>query len=135
MSVAVTLGYFSAVQTLPLAEAPAIYFIYSLVITTLPPLILGAALGIRRWAAVAAGFAGALMVMSAALPFDWQLQDGAAIELFLLTGLISVLGHFLLICAYDHPPASVLAPFTFSEIVSATMLGYAISCDLPGTAI
>ena len=59
MSVAMTLGYFAAVQTLPVAEAPAIYFIYPLVITTLPPLILGAALGIRRWAAVAAGFAGA----------------------------------------------------------------------------
>ena len=134
MSVAATLGYFAAVQTLPLAEALAIYFIYPLVITTLPPLMLGAAPGIRRWAAVAAGFAGALMVMSAALPFDWQPPDGAAIQLFLLIGLISVLGHFLLTCAYDHAPASVLAPFTYSEIVSATLLGYAISHDLPGTA-
>ena len=43
MSVAATLGYFAAVQTLPLAEALAIYFIYPLVITTLPPLMLGAA--------------------------------------------------------------------------------------------
>ena len=59
MSVAATLGYFAAVQALPLAEALAIYFIYPLVITTLPPLMLGAAPGIRRWAAVAAGFAGA----------------------------------------------------------------------------
>ena len=73
------------------------------------------------------------MMMSVALPFFWQSPDGATIGLFALMGLVSDLGSFLPIRAYDHAPVSVLALFTYLEIVSATLHGYVIFGDLPET--
>jgi drug/metabolite transporter (DMT)-like permease len=58
-----TLLFFGALRTLTLAEANAIGFTTPLIITMLSGLLLGEAVGARRWAAVCVGFAGVLIVI------------------------------------------------------------------------
>lgn len=48
-------------------------------------------------------------------------------------GLISTLGHLLVVIALNRAPASLLAPFSYLEIVSATALGWLIFNDWPTT--
>lgn len=58
-----TLLFFSALKYLPLADAISIFFVEPLILTLLGALFLGEPVGWRRLAAVAAGFAGSLIVI------------------------------------------------------------------------
>ena len=87
-----------------------------------------------------AGLGGALTlaVLSAlALPFaidDLAVVLPRGIEVWLLligTGIIGTLGHLMFIEAYRLAPASVLAPFGYVEIVTATFLGFVMFGDFP----
>ncbi len=71
------------------------------------------------------------VLMSVVAPFVWRTPDLQALSLFAIIGVFSTAGHFLLIRAYDHAPAPVLAPFSYFEIVSATVLGYLVFGDFP----
>ena len=70
----------------------------------------------------AAGLAG----LSATLPqgIEWTYLCGI--------GAISFVAHGLVVLAFQRAPASVLAPFNYMEIVSATALAYAVFGDFPG---
>lgn len=57
------LTFFLALAAMPLAEAVAIFFISPLVITIFSVLFLGEKVGPRRWAAIALGFAGVLIMV------------------------------------------------------------------------
>ena len=46
-------------------------------------------------------------------------------------GAISGLGHLVVVRAFRMAPLSLLAPFQYFEIISATVLGYAIFGDFP----
>lgn len=61
--VVATFLFFQSVQYLPIADALAIFFVQPLVLTALSPIILGERVGPRRWAAVALGFAGTLVII------------------------------------------------------------------------
>lgn len=65
------------------------------------------------------------------VPFVWQTPDAKGWALMALTGLIGGLGHFAMIKALSHAPASVVAPFTYSSLLWATLLGYLVFADLP----
>ncbi len=67
------------------------------------------------------GFAGQVAV----------LPGVADLPMMLGMGLVSVVAHTLVLQAYDRAPAVVLAPFGYLEIVSATILGFAIFGDFP----
>jgi drug/metabolite transporter (DMT)-like permease len=73
------------------------------------------------------------VVLSFALPFadtpnQVTLRDG----LFLvLLGLLAGLGHGLLIGAYLRAPASLIAPFTYLQMIWATLYGYVVFGQLP----
>ena len=58
-----TLLFFSGVGLLPLADASAIMFTSPILLTVLAIPLLGESVGPRRWAAVAIGFVGALIVV------------------------------------------------------------------------
>jgi len=60
---AATICYFSALQFVPLATAAIIGFTSPFIVTALSPSILGEQVGWRRWAAVCAGFVGALFII------------------------------------------------------------------------
>jgi drug/metabolite transporter (DMT)-like permease len=71
------------------------------------------------------------IVTSALLPFVWRWPGLVEWGWMAVIGLCAALGHYLVIRAYEHAPASLLAPFTYVEIVSASALGYAIFGDFP----
>lgn len=60
---AATLFFFGAVHYVPLADAGAVAFLEPLLITALAHFFLGEKVGLRRWAAVAVGFIGVLVVV------------------------------------------------------------------------
>ncbi|MGF1609260.1 MAG: DMT family transporter [Kiloniellales bacterium] len=65
-------SYYLGLASLPIATCVALYFTAPLFITVLSVLVLGERVGPRRWAAVAIGFAGVLvMVRPGAEIFDW----------------------------------------------------------------
>ena len=47
------------------------------------------------------------------------------------TGIFGGLGHFLLILAHRHVPASVLAPFSYTQIIGMVTLGYLVFGHVP----
>ena len=72
------------------------------------------------------------LMLSAVLPFYWiPPQNWGHATLFVLMGLLGGLGHFMLIRAFDHAPAPVLAPFVYTQMVAVLVLGYAVFGDLP----
>ena len=51
--------------------------------------------------------------------------------LIFMTGACGGLGHYLLIRAHEHAPASTLAPFTYLNLIAVVSLGYLVFGDLP----
>ena len=82
LALAVTATCFmTALVSMPLAEATAIYFTAPLVMVALSPWLLGEAVAPRQWLAVAAGFGGMLLIV----------RPGSALPLA-GTGLIAAAG-------------------------------------------
>ncbi|MDP6109340.1 MAG: DMT family transporter, partial [Rhodospirillales bacterium] len=73
------------------------------------------------------------VAMSAAVPFQWITPDAVDLLMMAAMGGCAALGHYLLIKAFDHAPASVLAPFGYSKIVMATVIGFFFFGDFPNT--
>jgi drug/metabolite transporter (DMT)-like permease len=71
-------------------------------------------------------------VLTVMVPFQWRAPGGWEMLLAVLTGVGSTLGHWLLVQAYRKAPASVLAPFSYVQLVFASLFGYAAFGDLPG---
>jgi len=67
---------------------------------------------------------GALPLLAALSPWQWVVMVS--------TGVSGALGHLLQIGAYRNAPASLLAPFGYVQIVSATATGWWIWGDFPG---
>lgn len=178
-----TFSFFWSLKTLPIADALALFFVQPLIVTALSPLVLGEHVGPRRWAAVAAGFAGTLVIIrpgfqtfspgmllalmaglslalymlmtrrisgrnhamvttfqtsllgaaiaSLAVWPVWQAPEPVEWALFLALGVIATGGHFLIVRAYDHCEASLLAPLAYTEMVMATVLGWWFFGDFP----
>lgn len=63
---------------------------------------------------------------SAALPFIWVWPTFEGWALMILVGLLGAGGTLLLIKAFERSEASLLAPFGYSSIIWATILGWAI---------
>lgn len=51
--------------------------------------------------------------------------------LMAIIGIISFVGHGLVVMAFQHGEATLLAPLQYLEIVSATLFGYLVFSDLP----
>ncbi|PLL12128.1 hypothetical protein C0V75_14720 [Tabrizicola sp. TH137] len=191
--IAATFLFFSALQYLPIADALAIFFVQPLILTAISPFLLNERVGPRRWAAVAIGFIGTLIIirpgfaelnpgtflalgagaslavyfamsrriagqspamvttfhtsligaalLSLAMIPLWQAPTPAQWGLLFLIGLIATVGHYLILRAYDHAEASLLAPLAYTEMVMATAVGWWFFGDFPdgwtflGTAI
>lgn len=81
----------------------------------------------------------AVFVMSIALAFGEgfgiaplvpSLPEGEAILWVLALGVISTIGHMMIVFAMRRAPASLLAPFQYIEIIGATVFGYFVFGDL-----
>jgi drug/metabolite transporter (DMT)-like permease len=71
------------------------------------------------------------VVASALLPWYWSSPDAAGWALLAGSGLMGMLGHFCIIQAFRSAPASVVAPFSYSSLIWATLVGYLIWSDFP----
>jgi len=71
--------------------------------------------------------------LSLALPFAGMPGNASARDvLFLvLLGLLAGIGHWMLISAFLMAPASLVAPFTYVQMIWATMYGYLVFGQLP----
>lgn len=74
--------------------------------------------------------------LSFALP--WQLESETPSlghgALFLLLGLFAGMGHWFVISAYLMAPASMLTPFTYLQMIWATLYGFVLFGQLPDRA-
>src|SRR4051812_7318754 len=66
-----TTMFFIAIAYMPLAKAIAIGFVQPLLVTALSVPFLGERVGPRRWAAVATGFLGALVIVRPGIGMEW----------------------------------------------------------------
>jgi drug/metabolite transporter (DMT)-like permease len=181
-----TTGLFNAgIRTTPLATATTIMFTSPILVTVLSTVLLKEHVGARRWASVAVGFAGAMIVVrpweslegaigtgvlflliaalsnanyqiatrrvrvddpmtsllytavagaivtSLMLPWAWEWPTWTDWLLLASTGLAGGLGHLCLIRALQSAPASVVAPFSYSALIWATLFGFTIFGELP----
>ncbi|MBI5130111.1 MAG: DMT family transporter [Rhodopseudomonas palustris] len=175
--------FITGLQYLPIAEASATSFVAPLFVTALSIVLLGEAIGIRRWAATAVGLIGVLIVirpgsaafnaaaifpilsalswavtliltrmisgadravvtmtfsalvgliaLSAMVPFVWVTPSWHDILIGVLVGLASTMGQWIVVLAYRYADASVLAPFTYSQLVWVTFLGFGMFGEIP----
>jgi len=72
------------------------------------------------------------VVSSAAVPFVWVAPSPFDFALMAAIGVIALLGHLLVIMAFERAPASLLAPLGYAEIVMMTAIGWMLFGDFPG---
>ena len=71
------------------------------------------------------------ILMSAVVPLVWQPVMPSQWALFLLLALIANAGHYLIVKAYDHAEASLLAPLAYTEMIMAVAAGWYFFGDFP----
>jgi drug/metabolite transporter (DMT)-like permease len=77
------------------------------------------------------GLVGSVL-MSLTLPFIWvRPQSLIHALLFVVIGIIGGLSHLILIKAYDYAPASSLAPFSYTQLIWVTVMGYLVFDQFP----
>jgi len=75
---------------------------------------------------------GSMAIGLATVPFtDWAMPERNDILIVMLCGAIVGVGHFTLIEAYRHAEAAIAAPFRYTAIIWAGLLGYIVWGDLP----
>jgi drug/metabolite transporter (DMT)-like permease len=76
------------------------------------------------------GLVGAVC-LSAIVPFHWRDPDLLGWGLMAAIGGIGAVSHYSLIRAFQYAPASMLAPYGYTQIVAATAIGYAVFGNFP----
>ena len=70
--------------------------------------------------------------MTLPLPWIWQTpQTLTGWGFMLATGIFGGLAHYLIIGAHKHAPASLLAPFYYTQILWSVLAGYLYFRDIP----
>lgn len=71
------------------------------------------------------------LVMSLVMPFVWVPPAPRDLLIMVSLGALAASGHFLLIKAFDHAPATYLAPIGYFEMVTAVAFGFFAYGHLP----
>jgi drug/metabolite transporter (DMT)-like permease len=71
------------------------------------------------------------IITTIAVLFVWQAPTTEQWLLFPLLGLIATIGHSLIVKAYDHAEASLLAPLAYAEMIMAVVAGWYFFGDFP----
>ncbi len=72
-----------------------------------------------------------LVVTTALLPLDFEVPTGEQIALGIGFGVLSTLGHWLVVLAYRHASASLIAPYGYAQLLWAGVLGYLAFGTMP----
>jgi drug/metabolite transporter (DMT)-like permease len=73
------------------------------------------------------------LILSALVPFEWRAMSLREVGYGLLTGLLSTAGHWLVIRGYRIASASILAPFSYVQLLFASLFGFAAFGAIPGS--
>ncbi|WP_333694342.1 DMT family transporter, partial [Phaeobacter italicus] len=65
------------------------------------------------------------------LPFGWVWPDPATLALLISAGLVGGVAQILVTSSYRFAPASMLAPYDYSSMLFAIVLGYVWFNELP----
>ena len=71
------------------------------------------------------------LVLSVLVFFNWQTPTVIQWSLMVAMGSAGAAGHFMLVKAFHSAEASVLAPFTYAQVVAAIAWGYLLFADVP----
>lgn len=175
-------GNFVALALMPLAEVSAIGFLTPLLVTILSAWLLAERVRPHRWAAVALGLLGALLIVrpgvgvfrpetlvavgfalayalyqvttrvaretdavlallwsglfgmalsSLLVPLVWRTPAPGELALMALIGVLGALAHLLVIIALRAGEASLVAAFSYTQLLWATLSGAVFFADLP----
>jgi len=72
-----------------------------------------------------------LVLISLTMPFLWEPVTPWIVLLGIIIGVTSTVGHWLTVLAYRHGDASLLAPFSYIQLLWASLFGYALFSVLP----
>lgn len=72
-----------------------------------------------------------LAALSLLLPWFWRWPTGTELLLGAAVGVLSTTGQWIVTAAYRHADASVLAPYSYSQIIWATLAGFALFGAVP----
>ncbi len=72
-----------------------------------------------------------LGVVSLLLPFAWQPLTLQSVLLGIFIGVASTIGHWLVILAFRHADASLLAPFSYAQLLWVSVFGFFLFAALP----
>ena len=75
-----------------------------------------------------------LAATSVAVPFVWVTPNAYECVLLAVAALFSTAGQSLLIVAFRFAPASLLAPFSYSQMLWSVLLGWIVFHQLPDAA-
>jgi S-adenosylmethionine uptake transporter len=145
-----TFAFYFATRDLPLADVMTFYMAAPLIITALSVPFLGERVGAHRWSAVLVGFAGvlvalqpteaafstsALVALFGATMFAWVTPGPIDLALMFLVGIVAMVCFICITKALALAQASVLAPFQYTSIVWAALLGWIVWGDKPNLPI
>ena len=72
------------------------------------------------------------VLLAPVMPLVWVWPDGAVVwAVMALLGVVGALGHWLVILAHARAPASILAPFTYTQLLWMTLSGFLLFGDVP----
>jgi drug/metabolite transporter (DMT)-like permease len=72
-----------------------------------------------------------LACTSLIVPFFWTTPTLEQWGFMLALGAVAAFGHLLIILAYERGEASMLSPFSYSEMIGAVTIGYLVFGDFP----
>src|SRR5579872_4020505 len=76
----------------------------------------------------------AFLIASVFLPWVWQPLPLSALALIALMGVLSSAGQYFLLLGYQRGPASLLAPFSYMQIITSTFWGAVLFGTWPGAS-
>ena len=71
------------------------------------------------------------MVLSAFVPLYWVTPTWQQVAIGACIGIAATTGHWIVVLAFRYADASVLAPFSYSQLVWVTLLGFAMFSEVP----
>ena len=155
-----SLFFISGLRFLPIAEASATGFVAPLFVTALSIVFLGESSGAFHpaaffplvsalaWACTLimtrmmsgteraittmtySSIAG-LLILSALVPFVWVTPSWHDIAFGIFIGVASTAGQWIVVLAFRYADASVLAPFSYTQLVWVSLLGFVVFGEVP----
>ena len=72
-----------------------------------------------------------VLILSALVPFVWVAPTWQAIALGVFIGVASTAGQWIVVLAFRYADASVLAPFSYTQLLWVSLLGFFVFGEIP----